>query len=71
MSHDSEKARFLQKSLGYGISGDTRYECLFLLYGELTRNGKGTLMESCLTAVGDYGDKIQIINEVKKFVCFS
>nr|DAE62239.1 MAG TPA: Superfamily 3 helicase [Caudoviricetes sp.] len=59
MSHDSEKARFLQKSLGYGISGDTRYECLFLLYGELTRNGKGTLMESCLTAVGDYGRTVR------------
>ena len=59
MSHDKEKARFLQKSLGYGISGDTRYECLFLLYGELTRNGKGTLMESCLTAVGDYGRTVR------------
>lgn len=59
MSHDTEKARFLQKALGYGISGDTRYECLFLLYGELTRNGKGTLMESCLTAVGDYGRTVR------------
>lgn len=59
MSHDEDKARFLQKALGYGISGDTRYECLFFLYGELTRNGKGTLMESCLNVLGDYGRAVR------------
>lgn len=59
MSHDKEKSRFLQKALGYGISGDTKHECLFLLYGELTRNGKGTLMESCLYTIGDYGRAVR------------
>lgn len=59
MSHDTEKAHFLQKALDYGISGDTRHECLFLLYGELTRNGKGTLMESCLYTIGDYGRAVR------------
>lgn len=54
-SGDREKAIFLQKSLGYGISGDTRYECLFVLYGATTRNGKGTLCESVLKALGSYG----------------
>lgn len=58
-SGDNEKALFLQKSLGYGISGDTRYECLFFLYGKLTRNGKGTLMESCLSVLGDYGRAVR------------
>ena len=58
-SGDGEKALFLQKSLGYGISGDTRYECLFFLYGKLTRNGKGTLMESCLAVLGDYGRAVR------------
>lgn len=55
MSYDEEKAIFLQKILGYGISGDTRHECMFFLYGETTRNGKGTLMESVLSVLGDYG----------------
>lgn len=55
MSDDAEKALFLQKVLGYGISGDTRHECMFFLYGETTRNGKGTLMESILSVLGDYG----------------
>lgn len=59
MSYDRGKALFLQKALGYGISGDTRYECLFFLYGELTRNGKGTLMESCLNVLGDYGRAVR------------
>jgi putative DNA primase/helicase len=58
-SNDKDKALFLQKSLGYGISGDTRYECLFFLYGKLTRNGKGTLMESCLSVLGDYGRAVR------------
>lgn len=55
MSDDADKARFLQKAFGYGISGDTRYECLFILYGKTTRNGKGTLCESVLKVLGSYG----------------
>lgn len=54
-SGDADKSRFLQKSLGYGMSGDTRYECLFILYGATTRNGKGTLCESVLKVLGSYG----------------
>lgn len=55
MNGDNGKARFLQKSFGYGMSGDTQYECLFVLFGKSTRNGKGTLCESVLKALGSYG----------------
>ncbi len=55
MSGDRDKARYLQKSLGYGLTGDTRYECMFFYYGETTRNGKGTLVESILPVMGEYG----------------
>ena len=48
MSNDADKAVFMQKTLGYGLTGDTRYECMFFYYGATTRNGKGTLMESTL-----------------------
>lgn len=58
-SGDKEKAKFLQKALGYSVSGDTRYECMFLFYGETTRNGKGTLMESVLSVMGDYGRAVR------------
>ena len=59
MSGDCEKALYLQKSLGYALSGDTRYECMFFLFGESTRNGKGTLMESVLSVMGDYGKAVR------------
>ncbi len=59
MSGDKEKAKFLQKALGYAVSGDTRFECMFFLYGETTRNGKGTLMESILRVLGDYGKAVR------------
>lgn len=59
MSSDRKKALFLQNALGYGICGDTRYECMFFLYGETTRNGKGTLTESVLKVLGDYGKAVR------------
>lgn len=52
---DNEKARYLQKAFGYALTGSTRYECLFILYGATTRNGKGTAMETFLRLMGDYG----------------
>lgn len=55
MSGDLEKAKFLQKIFGYGLTGDTRHECMTILYGASTRNGKGTLCESILKVLGSYG----------------
>ena len=37
------------------MSGDTRLECMFIRYGPSTRNGKGTLMETILRVLGEYG----------------
>lgn len=55
MLEDREKAAFLQKALGYALTGDTLHECFFILYGPTTRNGKGTAMETILHMMGDYG----------------
>ena len=55
MSGDTERAKFLQKILGYGLTGDTRHECMTILYVATTRNGKGTLCESVLKVLGEYG----------------
>jgi putative DNA primase/helicase len=55
MSGEDDKLRFLQKTLGYGLTANTRFECMFFYYGETTRNGKGTLVESVLSVMGDYG----------------
>ncbi len=52
---DSALAKYIQKALGYALTGDTRYECFFILYGATSRNGKGTLCETFMRMVGDYG----------------
>src|ERR1019366_6245449 len=43
----------IQRAIGYSLTGDTREECLFLLWGT-GRNGKGTLIKTLATALGDY-----------------
>jgi P4 family phage/plasmid primase-like protien len=55
MQDDIDKAKFLQKGLGYTLTGDTSKECFFILYGSTSRNGKGTTMETTLHIIGDYG----------------
>ena len=57
MSHDKEKAAFLQRALGYSLLGVNREECMFIAYGAKTRNGKGTLFSTIVTVLGqDYAD---------------
>lgn len=53
------KAKWLQRIMGYAMTGDTRLECLFMLYGASTRNGKSTMMETMLKLMGSYGVSIQ------------
>lgn len=55
MQGDAEKTLYLQKAMGYGLTGDTSEECLFMLYGATTRNGKGTVMETYMKMQGGYG----------------
>ena len=55
MQGDKEKAVFLQKSMGYALTGDTRHECLFFFYGPTSRNGKSTTIEPIMHMMGDYG----------------
>jgi putative DNA primase/helicase len=44
---------FIQRAVGYSLTGDTREECLILLHGG-GRNGKGTLLRTLTLALGDY-----------------
>jgi len=59
MCGDIGTARFLQKALGYCLSGETSLECFFILYGSTTRNGKTTLSETMAHVLGDYAKTIQ------------
>ena len=54
MCGDDDLSNYLQKALGYALTGDTKYECFFILYGATSRNGKGTLCDTFSTMLGDY-----------------
>lgn len=51
---DAEKADFLQRALGYSLLGMANEECMFILHGKTTRNGKSTLLNTIETMLGDY-----------------
>lgn len=55
MDGNEEAAHFLQKAVGYALAGEPLDDCLFILYGEKTRNGKTTFCRAILNALGDYG----------------
>ena len=51
---DKDKADFLQRALGYSIVGRANEECMFILHGKTTRNGKSTLLNTIENMLGDY-----------------
>lgn len=55
MLNNQDKIEYLQKALGYSLTGLTIYELFFILYGPTSRNGKGVTMESYMRVMGDYG----------------
>ena len=54
MQGDQEKIRYLQKIAGISLTGDTKEEAMFILYGATTRNGKSTFVETLGYMLGDY-----------------
>jgi putative DNA primase/helicase len=55
---DKELIRYIQKSLGYCLSGLTTEQCVFFLYGN-GRNGKSTFLEIVRAILGEYATNIQ------------
>lgn len=55
MDGDKDAARFLQKTVGYALAGDPKEDCMFIFYGEKTRNGKSTFVTTIRNIFGDYG----------------
>lgn len=51
---DKDKADFLQRALGYSMLGMSNEECMFILHGKTTRNGKSTMLNTIETMLGDY-----------------
>lgn len=51
---DEALIEYVQKALGYALTGDTSFECFFILYGPSSRNGKGVTMGTFQHMLGDY-----------------
>jgi putative DNA primase/helicase len=54
---DAELTGFLQRAVGYTLTGSTREECLFFCYGT-GQNGKTTFLETLRAALGDYAVQV-------------
>jgi putative DNA primase/helicase len=50
---DEDLIGFLQRAVGYSLTGDTSEQCLFLLHGS-GANGKSTFIEVLRALLGDY-----------------
>lgn len=50
---DDNVREFVQRAIGYTLTGEISEQCLFFLYGE-GRNGKSTFLETLTTLFGDY-----------------
>lgn len=54
---DAELIAFVQRALGYSLTGDTSEQCLFLPYGS-GANGKSTMLRVVQEILGDYAVQI-------------
>ncbi len=54
MQNDEEAINFLQRAVGYTLTGDNREEVLFFLHGKTGKNGKSTFRDAIKTILGDY-----------------
>ena len=51
--HDAERVAFLERAVGYALSGSTREQCLLVLCGT-GANGKSTLVNALRNVLGSY-----------------
>lgn len=58
MDGDQSLIDFLQRAVGYSLTGITREQCIFILYGS-GANGKSTFLETVYALLGDYATKMR------------
>lgn len=55
---DKDVIKFIQKALGYSLTGSIREQVMFILHGK-GRNGKSIFVETISEILGDYSSNIQ------------
>ncbi|MGN1200875.1 MAG: phage/plasmid primase, P4 family [Candidatus Caccovivens sp.] len=66
MNNDPTKIDYLMKIAAYCLTGDTSRECFFVLYGDKTRNGKGTFVGTLTHLMGSYAKTLKAASITKK-----
>lgn len=66
MSEDEVKIDYLMKMAAYCLTGDTSRECFFVLYGDKTRNGKGTFVSTLTYLLGSYAKTLKASSITRK-----
>jgi len=62
---NAEIISYLQRAVGYSLTGDTREQCLHLMHGTGS-NGKSTFLEVLQALMGDYGVQADFATFVEK-----
>ena len=57
-NNDQELIKYMQKAIGYSLTGSTKEQCAFFCFGTGS-NGKSTFLETICDAIGDYALNIQ------------
>lgn len=55
---DKDLQEYIQRSIGYSISGSNREQCAYFLYG-MGNNGKSTFLDTIADMLGDYASNTQ------------
>ncbi len=55
---DQELIRYIQKAIGYSLTGSTQEQCIFFCYGDGS-NGKSTFIDVIKDMLGDYAANVQ------------
>lgn len=63
--NDYELIRFVQKAMGYSLSGNTSEQCMFILWGT-GANGKSTFLNVLQNLFGDYATSTRTETFMKK-----
>jgi putative DNA primase/helicase len=57
-NHDVELQEYIQKCVGYSLSGSNREQCAYFLYG-IGNNGKSTFLDTIADLLGNYASNTQ------------
>jgi P4 family phage/plasmid primase-like protien len=65
---DEEVRKYIQKAVGYSLTGNSDEKSIFFLWGEAGDNGKSTFIRTLLEFFGDYGKQtdIEVIMETHR-----